>query len=97
MDAWLLYSGMLSSLARTPTMRLLGWILVLPFLALCLLPTPVMATRSADGNMVLVLCTGNGPMEVTINAAGEVQHSVPEAGADTCHWAAHAEIGRAHV
>ncbi|MGL5008681.1 MAG: hypothetical protein ACRC6I_02265 [Paracoccaceae bacterium] len=67
----------------------IGWraakcALILPFLLLSLIPVGLMPARAADGAMVLVLCTGDGAVEVTVTPEGSDQHAV----AGTCDWAA---------
>jgi hypothetical protein len=58
--------------------------MVLPFLALSLLPQGFMPDRNAAGEMVLVLCTADGPVELTLDSGG---HPVSKSKPAPCHWA----------
>jgi hypothetical protein len=76
---------MQSRIASSRTLRLWACVLLLPFMMLTLLPAQVMPTRGSDGMMTLVLCTGDGPMEVTVDSG----QSAPKVS-QKCQWAAHA-------
>lgn len=66
--------------------RLLGVVLLLPFLALTLIPAQVMLGRGADGMLTIVLCVDGGTAEVTIDlATGKPAEQAP--AADRCDWA----------
>ncbi len=58
--------------------------LVLPFLALSLLPQGFMPQRDAAGGMVLVLCTPDGPVELTVDLSTGQPHK--KAGNSPCDW-----------
>jgi hypothetical protein len=58
--------------------------MVLPFALLSLLPQGFMPDRNAAGDMVLVLCTPDGPVELTLDANGQPVSKVKPA---PCHWA----------
>ena len=70
---------------KTILQRLLGVLLVLPFVVLSLLPAGLMPARAADGTMVVVLCTGDGPVEMTV----DLGHSKAPKMSQTCDWAVH--------
>lgn len=63
------------------------WALLLPFVLMALLAPGVMPQRAADGQMMLVLCTPEGPAEMVIDlATGQpVPFDAPEDG--RCDWA----------
>ncbi len=61
--------------------------LLLPFFLLSLFSNTVMPVRTADG-FVLVICTGEGPLEVTIDReTGAPIEEGPDRGSDRCDWA----------
>lgn len=68
-----------------------GWVLLLPFLLLSLISPAVMPARAADGTMLLVLCTGDGPVEMLVDlATGQPVERAPDHGddkTDHCAWA----------
>ena len=57
--------------------------MLLPFLALSSLPSGVMPGRSVAGSLTLVLCTADGPREMTVDLGGD--H--PGAAQQGCPWA----------
>jgi hypothetical protein len=61
---------------------------VLPFVVLSLLPAGLMPARAADGTMVIVLCTGDGPVEMTVDLD---DHDHP-AMSQMCDWAVHGAV-----
>ncbi|NUB44629.1 DUF2946 family protein [Fertoebacter nigrum] len=63
------------------------WALLLPFVLMALLAPGVMPQRAADGQMMLVLCTPEGPSEMVIDlATGQpVPADAPQDG--RCDWA----------
>lgn len=69
--------------ALTYFRRTLGTaLLLLPLLVMSIFPQGTMATRGAQG-MEVVLCTGNGPLTVIVDATGtpvEDQHAPTECG-----------------
>jgi hypothetical protein len=65
--------------------RFFGWLLTLPFVILSLIPAAVMPMRGTDGTMVLVLCTGDGPVETVVTLAGG--DDAPDLQ-PRCDWAA---------
>ena len=63
-------------------------VVVLPLLALGLLPAGVMPGQDHDGGVVLVLCSGNGPMLMTLDpATGSFKQAPPSAPKTACDWA----------
>ena len=75
--------------------QLLFWIALGPFLALAMIAPGTMATAGTDGRVSLVLCTGDGPLEVFVDPDGSVgPDSVPSHEQDeyrSCAWALHAQ------
>jgi hypothetical protein len=68
--------------------RLLGWILLLPFLALTLIPAQIMPARAADGTLTMVLCIDGSEAEVTIDlATGQPVEHAPLSADNRCDWA----------
>jgi hypothetical protein len=60
------------------------WLMLLPFAALSLLAPGVMPGRAADGKVVLVLCTPDGPQEMSVDLGGPT----PDHPTDPrCAWA----------
>jgi hypothetical protein len=67
---------------------LLRILVLLPFLGLSLLPQGVMPGRSAEGTLTLTLCSGDGPVDVTIDlATGEPLAPGHGKVSQTCDWA----------
>ncbi|MFV0358895.1 hypothetical protein [Tropicimonas sp.] len=63
------------------------WLLIAPFLLHSLIASTVMPTGSADGP-VLVICTGDGPLEMVLDpATGEPVRKRPDDSAGQCSWA----------
>ena len=60
-------------------------LLLLPFLALCLLSPAAMLERNTSGALVLVLCTGDGPVEMTLDLGTGTD--APQTN-KRCDWAA---------
>lgn len=68
--------------------RMLDWALLAPFLVLSLISPAVMPAQAADGGLVLVLCTGDGAVEMVLDPlTGEVSKPSPKSPADRCAWA----------
>jgi len=69
------------------------WALLAPFLLLSLLPSSAMPARAADGTLTMVLCTGDGPVEMAMDLATgqpvkpQPAKPPPEGKADHCDWA----------
>jgi hypothetical protein len=56
---------------RTHLLHRIAWLaMLLPFLALSLVPSGLMPGRAADGTLTLVLCTADGPREVSVDLGG---------------------------
>jgi|GEM_PF-5483044 len=70
---------------RSPVLRALLAALFLPFLLASLLPAAVMPARGAEGGLTVILCSGQGPVAVTLGADGG---PVPDGASTTCDWAA---------
>ena len=68
--------------------RICEYVLLVPFLLMALLPAAVMPTRGADGAFMLVLCTGDGPVQVAADRGGDTGDT---AARDRCDWAAHTD------
>ncbi|MDW4499029.1 hypothetical protein R5H30_13620 [Sulfitobacter sp. D35] len=83
-EAWIAV-GMMRSGSTMRFRRVAVWVLLAPFLLLSTLSGGVMPHRTADG-LVLVICTGDGPIEVTFDADGSAPTDTP-AEADRCDWA----------
>ena len=67
---------------------MLRLLVVLPLLTLGLLPAGVMPGQGNDGQMVWVLCTGDGPMLMTIDrATGNFKQAPPSSPKSACDWA----------
>lgn len=69
------------------------WALLAPFLLLSLLPSSAMPARAADGTLTMVLCTGDGPIEMMMDLATgqpvkpQPAKPPPEGKTDHCDWA----------
>lgn len=64
------------------------WAMLSPFLMLSLLSPAVMPAQAADGTFTLVLCTGDGPVEMQLDlATGQPVHKSPSDRSDRCAWA----------
>jgi hypothetical protein len=67
-----------------PFLRRIAWLaMLLPFLALSAVPTGLMPAKTGDGTLTLVLCTADGPREMTVDLGGEE----PAAAKPGCPWA----------
>ncbi|PTE15541.1 hypothetical protein [Pseudogemmobacter blasticus] len=76
--------------ARTQGQKRQGmaWVLLVPFLLMSLISPAVMPARADDGTLTLVLCTGDGPVEMTIDlATGAPAKKAPDGSPDRCAWA----------
>ncbi len=69
------------------SLRICGWILLVPFMLLTLLPAAVMPAQTVNGTMTLVLCTGDGPVETVMDLGGAPDENTPM---QRCDWAAQA-------
>ena len=62
--------------------------MLVPFLALCLLSPGAMLERDATGTLTMVLCTGDGPVEMTVDLGTGAPKSKQR-----CDWAAaHSDV-----
>lgn len=76
-----------------PLRALAGWLMLLPFVLLSLLPAGTMAASGADGPRV-VLCVGDGVVEMVLAADGSLQPAQPPTDgghAPACGWALHGQ------
>lgn len=68
--------------------RAVLWVFLAPFLLVSLIHPSVMPARAADGTLTMVLCSVDGPAEVTIDlATGEPVEKAPSDSPDHCDWA----------
>lgn len=64
-------------------------LMLVPFLTLCLLSPAAMVERNASGSLVMVLCTGDGPVKMMVDL-GTGTGGAPQTK-QRCDWAtAHA-------
>ena len=61
--------------------RLCAWLFLVPFFVMMLMPATVMPTVGADGQMTLVICTGDGPVTMADTGADPGKLRAP------CDWA----------
>lgn len=69
----------------THLMRLLRVALLVPFLALTLIPAQMMPARGADGTLTIVLCVNGGAQTVTVDLT--TGKPVRQAADGRCDWA----------
>ena len=61
---------------------------VLPLLLAALFPVGLMARTGADGQMVMVLCTGDGPVQMVLDpVTGQFHKAPPTSDRTGCDWA----------
>jgi hypothetical protein len=72
----------------TALQRLGSVLLVLPFVVLSLLPAGLMPARAIDGGFVIVLCTGDGPVEMMVDLDGTDHPAISK----VCDWTAHGAV-----
>lgn len=71
-----------------PLRRLILAAMAVLLLVAALLPQGVMPLRSAQGGLILVLCTGDGPVEAMIDpVTGETLPVPQDSTHDRCDWA----------
>jgi len=75
-----------------PLRRLCAALRCLPVLlalaVLAALPPGVMPRQNADGGLVMVICSGQGAVQMVLNpATGEMQPMAPEDERASCGWA----------
>lgn len=68
--------------------RLRGLAVVLPLVLAALFPVGVMPGQDQDGQTVMVLCSGDGPMLMVLDPVTGAFHKAPASGKSACHWAA---------
>lgn len=72
----------------------LVWISVLPFVLMSIIGAGVVPVRSAEGTLMMVICTGDGMVEIAVDPAtmepisdeGDKNDTAP--GQGVCDWAA---------
>lgn len=77
--------------ARGRWLRQLRWLLVLPFLMLSLLTPGTMLTQDAQGGVMVVLCAGDGPVEMMLAPDGSLHDKSAADPHQRCDWAPHAQ------
>ena len=81
-------------LRRLQGLRLLGWLLILPFLLASLVSQATMLEAGPDDRLTMVLCTQDGLMRMVMDEDG--QPVAPAGGHPDdmgCEWAANAKPG----
>lgn len=74
---------------RTDGQWMISLALILPLLLSALFPVGLMPTEGRDGQMVMVLCSGNGPMLMVVDPVTGAYHQTPaKRGGLACDWAA---------
>ena len=70
----------------------LATLLLMPFLALCVMSPAAMLERNASGLLVMVLCTGDGAVEMAVDLGTGNKTDAPQTK-QRCDWAAaHAAV-----
>ncbi|WP_199257517.1 DUF2946 family protein [Paracoccus binzhouensis] len=79
--------------ARGSGRRLIGWLAVLPFLLLSLIVPGTMLARDAQGGVTVVLCAGDGVVEMIMAADGSLSPvgKAPHGDHRPCDWAPHGQ------
>lgn len=67
-----------------PLRRLALWVMAVALMLAAAVPSGVMPGRGADGALTLVLCTADGPAQVTIDPVTGKPVAAP---AERCAWA----------
>jgi len=66
-------------------------LMVLPFVFASLIPSGIMPVNNAENGLVMLICTGEGPVEMVLGEDGELTQVDTSGGmpseADTCVWA----------
>lgn len=84
--------------SRSTVRRALHALLLLPFLIMSLIPAGTMTVNSDQGQVRIVICSGNGPVQVTLNDDGSFTRANANDQADSpqkhksnkvCDWAPH--------
>lgn len=73
------------------------WLLILPFLMLSLLTPGTMLTQDAQGGVMVVLCAGDGPVEMMLAPDGSLHDKTAADPHQRCDWAPHAQHAIAHT
>ncbi len=81
-----------------PLRRCAQWLLVLPFVLLSLMAPGTMAATGTDGQIHIVICAGDGPMDMVMLEDGSLRPATDAeqsgghgAHHDSCPWAVHAQ------
>lgn len=63
------------------------WVLIAPLLLLLFAPPSVMPVKTADGGISIVICTGDGPLEMRIDPeTGDPLPDRDDKDNAGCHW-----------
>lgn len=69
-------------------MQVRGLAVVLPLVLAALFPVGVMPGQDQDGQTVMVLCSGDGPMLMVLDPiTGEFRKAPASSAKSSCHWA----------
>ena len=72
--------------------RVAATLMLMPFLALCFISPAAMLERGASGSLVMVLCTGDGAVEMAVDLGTGNKTDAPQTK-QRCDWAAaHAAV-----
>lgn len=73
--------------------RLCCWLAGLPFLLFSLILPGTMIARDAQGSVTVVLCSGEGPVQMVVAADGSLvpADEAPHADPHACDWAPHGQ------
>ncbi|MDF3854117.1 DUF2946 family protein [Paracoccus sp. P2] len=76
-----------------PLWRLGRWLAVLPFLLFSLIQPGTMIARDAQGAVAIVLCSGEGPVQMAVAADGSLvpADEIPHGDPHACAWAPHGQ------
>ncbi|KGJ11011.1 hypothetical protein EQ718_25825 (plasmid) [Paracoccus versutus] len=77
----------------TALRRLCCWLAVLPFLLFSLIQPGTMFVRDAQGSVAVVLCSGEGPVQMAVAADGSLvpADEMPHGDPHACDWAPHGQ------
>jgi len=73
--------------------RLTCWLAVLPFLFFALMQPGTMLSRDAMGKVTVVLCSGDGPVDMVVAADGSLvpADQAPHGDSHACDWSLHGQ------
>lgn len=78
-------------------MHPLRWLLVVPFLLLSLVSQGTMLAQDAQGGVTVVLCSGDGLVEMVLDPDGGLRDKAPGSAHQPCDWSLHAQAAMAHA